>query len=189
MAPHRQQSRKKVMAKKGRPGEKKRRSKVVNENNEMVRLDDGWKEERGGNKAQRKPITPADMAGLYSKNKKIPTLKIDDDVSDRKSMTYESLLSPDARKALDDARSWRSKQHSLDGNEDNHDVGSEDGSEPEDDDEPKESARTEQAYEDEDFEEMSVADSQRSARVHNNQDEESVEEDMDMLLAGLTEGN
>mmetsp|Transcript_38755 Transcript_38755/g.122138 ORF Transcript_38755/g.122138 Transcript_38755/m.122138 type:complete len:120 (-) Transcript_38755:47-406(-) len=119
-------------------------------------------------------------------------------------MTYESLLSPDARKALDDARSWRSKQHSLDGNEDNHgwhprllpldvilvaDVGSEDGSEPEDDDEPKESARTEQAYEDEDFEEMSVADSQRSARVHNNQDEESVEEDMDMLLAGLTEGN
>ncbi|EKX45211.1 hypothetical protein GUITHDRAFT_139134 [Guillardia theta CCMP2712] len=59
----RQQSRKKVMAKKGRPGEKKRRSKVVNENNEMVRLDDGWKEERGGNKAQRKPITPADMAG------------------------------------------------------------------------------------------------------------------------------
>ena len=63
LAPHRQQSRKKVMAKKGRPGDKKRRSKVVNENNEMVRLDDGWKEERGGNKAQRKPITPADMAG------------------------------------------------------------------------------------------------------------------------------
>eukprot|EP00960_Hanusia_phi_P026506 746289-Hanusia_phi.AAC.1 len=171
----RQQSRKKVMAKQSRAGDRKKRSNFVSEQNAMVRLDDGWKkEEKGGYLAQKKPITPADMAGkldlsrgLYSKNKKIPTLNINEDVTD--SADGESDRASDEEEAPKASARVRERGSKL----------------------VDDRAQDEQVYDDEDFEVLSVADSQmeKSGRVHNGQDEESVEEDMDMLLAGLTDGN
>ncbi|KAJ1483976.1 hypothetical protein T484DRAFT_2545856 [Baffinella frigidus] len=183
-----------------------------------------------GEGATRKPRTPAELAGMFAMQGVDQASVRSRGEEERHTSPYEKLLSPQATKVLEEARSWRSEHFTSaiapHGDAPESPRG---GARGGDEDAEEEEEGVDDGYDDDDFESASVAsshvasvkhrvphtdpsphqpegaykdvetprsrgggDDRKNADEDEDEEEESIAdgaEDMDLLLAGLTEAS